>query len=152
MKSPCLLSLIIILFLISGAGLGISAYLFWPVRQTQSPGFGPLDLWWYGTVVAIVGSAVCFAGSIMSFIYNCPDGMDWFRFLCGPITLAGAALCIAAAVLLGITLNDLIACGTTCTCQAGFCRLDYFTGAATGLSGLTVIFGFCCGLSTMLTT
>ena len=160
MKSPCLLSLVIISFLCGGATAGIGIYQYFPSSDYSESLLQDLpdnlELWYYGVIIAIAAGCVTVAGAILAFIYNIPDGLDWFRFLAGIVIFVGGALAAASCVLLGITVSKIVNCGGNPACLPsqsfnGYDRLDYFTGALCALSGLTFVFAICTGGSTIST-
>ncbi len=92
--------------------------------------------------------------SVMGMIYNCAEGLDWFRFVAGITCFIGAGLGIAATVLLALTLNTFInggPAGITGYCYFSYCRLDFFVGAIVALSGLGAVLSVCFGLTTIMT-
>ena len=155
------MSLVIVGFLVGGVALGLCAYLHFPASEFfASPdqgGEGNPNLWYYGVIVGMAGGAALFAGAILTFVYNCLDGWDWGRFICMSLAWGGAACLGAACVLLGLTTStfvDGVRRGTFSSdgCYNGYCNLGYITGAACGVSGLAFIFGFCLGITALLTT
>ncbi len=94
--------------------------------------------------------------SVMGMIYNCAEGLDWFRFVAGITCFIGAGLGIAATVLLALTLNTFINGGPPgisgyCLIGTPYCRLDFFVGAIVALSGLGAVLSVCFGLTTIMT-
>ena len=73
MRSCCLLSLIIITFIIGGALLGLAAYNYRPARDFWDAGGqnpSTLDLWFYGTVVSLVAGCALVLAAILGFVVS----------------------------------------------------------------------------------
>ena len=73
MRSGCLLSLIIITFILGGALLGLSAYQYRPARDfwdagNQNP--STLDLWFYAVVVSLVAGCAVVLAAILGFVVS----------------------------------------------------------------------------------
>jgi len=141
------------------AVLGIEAYQFQPAKAYWDSGNGSgqvnaLTYWYVATAVGISAGCTLIVGSILCLVYNLVEA-DGLKFPAAIVVWLGALCCVPSCVLNAMTLNTMVQAaggiGFTGLCYTQYCSLDYYTGVAVCLLGISFFLGFCTGLSTLLT-